>query len=167
MFFFFGWLPCHPSDMTLVEALQRFYNHICVRDLWLFVYPWKLCKPDMVSVFVEETCLVCVWAITTLGDSFSSGGGCDLASITRCRLTWGKFNELLAILISHLFLSHRKEEFTIHMSGAPCTIIPGPNPMRSASPATQWPGYDPRDVSQLATSPGEDAGQRPAACSQV
>ena len=38
-----------------------------------------------------------------LGDTLSSGGGCELASITRCRVAWGKFHELLPILTSRSF----------------------------------------------------------------
>ena len=33
-----------------------------------------------------------------LGDSLSSGGGCELAAITRCKSAWKKFRELLPIL---------------------------------------------------------------------
>ena len=33
-----------------------------------------------------------------IGDCSSSGGSCELASVTRCRVTWGKFNEILPVL---------------------------------------------------------------------
>ena len=33
----------------------------------------------------------------------SAGGGCELATITRCCVTWGKFNELLPIFPSRSF----------------------------------------------------------------
>ena len=59
MLFLFGWLPCQRSDMTLVEVSQRTYNHLCVRDLWLFVYSWKLCKPDMVPVSTFVSTSLC------------------------------------------------------------------------------------------------------------
>ena len=36
-----------------------------------------------------------------LGDCLSSGGSCELATITRCHVAWGKFYELLPILTSH------------------------------------------------------------------
>ena len=35
-----------------------------------------------------------------LGDTLSAGGGCELSSITRIRVAWGKFRELLPILTS-------------------------------------------------------------------
>ena len=38
-----------------------------------------------------------------LSDCLSSGRCCELATITRCRVAWGKFNELLPILTSHSF----------------------------------------------------------------
>ena len=44
MLLLFGWLPCQRSDMSLVEVSQRAYNHLCVRDLWLAVYSWNICK---------------------------------------------------------------------------------------------------------------------------
>ena len=61
MLLLFGWLPCQRSDMTLVEVSQRAYNHLCVRDLWLAVYSWKLCKPDIVPVYFLLNKLVWVW----------------------------------------------------------------------------------------------------------
>ena len=45
------WPPCQQSDMTLVEVSQCAYNQWCVRDVWLFVHLWNLCKADMVLVF--------------------------------------------------------------------------------------------------------------------
>ena len=38
MLFPFGWPPCQRSNITLVEVSQRAYNHLCVRDAWLFGY---------------------------------------------------------------------------------------------------------------------------------
>ena len=38
-----------------------------------------------------------------LGDCLSSGCGCELATITRCRVAWGKFNQLLLVLTSCSF----------------------------------------------------------------
>ena len=37
------------------------------------------------------------------GDCLSSDGGCGLATFTRCRIAWGKFNALLPILTSSSF----------------------------------------------------------------
>ena len=33
-----------------------------------------------------------------LGDMLSAGGGCELASITRCKWAWAKFRQLLPLL---------------------------------------------------------------------
>ena len=33
-----------------------------------------------------------------LGDMLSAGGGCELASITRCKCAWAKFRQLLPLL---------------------------------------------------------------------
>ena len=38
-----------------------------------------------------------------LGDCLSSGGRYELATVTRCRVAWGEFNELLPVLTSHSF----------------------------------------------------------------
>ena len=35
-----------------------------------------------------------------LGDMLSAGGGCELAAITRCKCAWGKFQQLLPLLIN-------------------------------------------------------------------
>ena len=49
----------------------------------------------------------------SLTDGLSSGGGCELASTTRCRAAWGKFNELLPILTSCSFLTISRGRVTI------------------------------------------------------
>ncbi len=54
----------------------------------------------MTEVTVGTERLEVVPSFCYLGDTLSSGGGCELASITRCRTAWGKFNELLPILTS-------------------------------------------------------------------
>ena len=36
-----------------------------------------------------------------LGDMLSAGGGCELAAITRCKCSWGKFRQLLPLLPNH------------------------------------------------------------------
>ena len=36
-------------------------------------------------------------------EDLSSGGGCELTSITRCHVAWGKFNELMSVLNSRRF----------------------------------------------------------------
>ena len=35
-----------------------------------------------------------------LGDMLSAGGGCELVAITRCKCAWGKFRQLLPLLIN-------------------------------------------------------------------
>ena len=40
----------HISGQIWVEVSQRASNHLYVRDLWLAVYSWNLCKPDIVPV---------------------------------------------------------------------------------------------------------------------
>ena len=35
-----------------------------------------------------------------LGDMLSAGGGCALAVVTRCKFAWGKFHQLLPLLIN-------------------------------------------------------------------
>ena len=43
-----------------------------------------------------------------LGDMLSAGGGCELASITRCKCAWAKFRQLLPLLANrHLSLLTR------------------------------------------------------------
>ena len=36
-----------------------------------------------------------------LGDMLSAGGGCELASITRCKCPWANFRQLLPLLANH------------------------------------------------------------------
>ena len=45
-----------------------------------------------------------------LGDSITPGGGCEAATVTRSRCSWGKFRELLPILVSTniSLATHRK-----------------------------------------------------------
>ena len=47
-----------------------------------------------------------------LGDCLSSGGDCELNTITRCCVTWGKLNELLPVLTSRSFsITSRRRVF--------------------------------------------------------
>ena len=52
------------------------------------------------EVLVGDDKLEVVASFCYLGDTLSAGGSCDLATIKRCRVAWGKFNELLPILTS-------------------------------------------------------------------
>ena len=54
----------------------------------------------MKKVIVSQEMLEVVPCFCHLGDCLSSGGGCGLATITRCRVAWGKFNEFLPVLTS-------------------------------------------------------------------
>ena len=55
----------------------------------------------MARVTVGREKLEVVPSFSYFGDCLSSGGGCGLAFITRWRVAWGKFNELLSILTTH------------------------------------------------------------------
>ena len=80
-----------------------------------------------------------------LGDCLFSGVGCKLASITRCRVAWGKFNELLPYLTSRSFpVTPKWRVYNICTRSTKRNL--GPNLILSASPVTQWPYYDPEDV---------------------
>lgn len=50
------------------------------------------------EVEVEGDTLDVVADFCYLGDTMSSGGGCELAVIWRCKSVWKKFKELLPIL---------------------------------------------------------------------
>ena len=64
-----------------------------------------------------------------LGDCLSSGGGCELAAITRCRVAWGKFNELLPVLTSRSFpITSRGRVYNSCVSSAMLYAKPGPQP---------------------------------------
>ena len=52
----------------------------------------------MTEVTVGRGKLEMVASFCDLGNFLSSGGGCDLATITRWCATWGKFNALLLVL---------------------------------------------------------------------
>ena len=57
----------------------------------------------MSEITVASEKLEVVSSFCYLGDTLSSGGGCELATITRCRVAKGKFNELLPILTARSF----------------------------------------------------------------
>ena len=50
----------------------------------------------------------------------SSGGSCELASITRCHVAWGKFNESCPSSPPAHLPSPQEEQFTIRVPTAPC-----------------------------------------------
>ena len=56
-------------------------------------------RPEAEVMMGEERIDV-VASFCYLGDMLSAGGGCELASITRIKTAWGKFNQLLPILTS-------------------------------------------------------------------
>ena len=101
----------------------------------------------MIEVILRREKLGGVLSLCYLGDFLFVN-----SPITRCCVTWGKFNELLSILI------------LCQECHATCKRILGPNLIWSVSPVMQWSGYDPLDVwchqlgsCQIARSPGEDA----------
>ena len=57
----------------------------------------------MAEVTVGGEKLVLVPSFFFHGDCLSSGGSCEHSTITRCRVTWGKFNKLLPIITSRTF----------------------------------------------------------------
>ena len=84
-----------------------------------------------------------------IGDCLSSGGGCELATITRCHLALGKFNELLPALTSRSFpitSKGRVYNSLVKSAKAPCKRNLGHNLSWLASPTQQWPSYDSLDV---------------------
>ena len=128
----------------------------------------------MTEVAVDTEMLEVVPSFYYLRDNLSSGGGCELATIIRCRMAWGKFNKLLPILTCCSFpftfrLRQREglqficqEHHALHKWNMGLSLI------WPASPATQWQGYDHLDVwchhqgpSQLATTLWEAAGEDP------
>lgn len=52
----------------------------------------------MKEVDVGEDKIEVVPEFCYLGDMLSAGGGCELAAITRCKVSWGKFRQLLPLL---------------------------------------------------------------------
>ena len=48
-----------------------------------------------------------------LGDMLSAGGGCELASITRCKCAWAKFRQIFPLLANgHLSLLTRDRVYS-------------------------------------------------------
>ena len=95
----------------------------------------------MTEVTMSRETLEVVPSFSYVGDCLSSGGS-EFASITRCRVAWGKCNEHLPTLTPAHFPSPPEKEFTIRVSGAPCAQNLGPKLLSSGSPTTQWPGFD-------------------------
>ena len=83
------------------------------------------------------------------GDCLSWCGGCEFVIPKRCRVTWGKFNELLPILTSRWFpITPRGRVYNSCVSIVHCSMQMklGPNLIRLVSPATLLPSYDLLDV---------------------
>ena len=84
----------------------------------------------MIEVTVGREMLEVMPSFCHILDCLSSGGGCELDSITRCCVAWRKFNELLPTLtptISH-HLQRKSLQFTRQECHAPCKLGPGPQP---------------------------------------
>ena len=50
------------------------------------------------SLLLQDDLIDVVDSICYLGDMISAGGGCELSTINRTRVAWGKFHELLPLL---------------------------------------------------------------------
>ena len=64
---------------------------------------WPIDGSLMTEVTVGRGKFRVVPSFCYLGDYLSSDGGCELATITRCRVAWGKFNLLLPVLTFRSF----------------------------------------------------------------
>lgn len=74
---------------------------------------------QMKEVFVGEERLEVVSEFCYLGDMLSAGGGCELATSTRCKVAWGKFRQLLPLLTNrHLPLPTRGRVYSACIRGA-------------------------------------------------
>ena len=82
------------------------------------------------EVTVDREKLELVPSFSYPGDCLSSGGGCKLATITSCRVAWGKFTELLSIITP--FISHHLQRKIV--PGVPCSM--------QAKPGPHWTAYD-------------------------
>ena len=74
----------------------------------------------MAEATVGREKLEVVSSLCYLGDALSLGGGCELATITRCRVAWGIFNESCPSSPPAHFPLPPEDEFTIRVSGMPC-----------------------------------------------
>ena len=83
----------------------------------------------MTEVTVDGEKLEVVPSFCCLGDCLSSGGSCERTSMTRCRVAWGKYNDLLPGLTSCPFPITSRRRIMIPASGAPCSMQAnlGPN----------------------------------------
>ena len=90
------------------------------------------------EVTIGREMLEVVPSFCYLGDYLSSVGGCELATITRCRVAWGKFNEFLPVLTPRSFpiTSRGRVYNSCQECHAPCKRYLGPDFIRVASPAT-------------------------------
>ena len=163
-----------------ISTNSIFCGGCSTRNAVLFLALWSLirCKQctgqarpvygrPMTEVTVGQEKLQVVPPFCYLRDCLSSGGHCELASITTCHVAWDKFNELLPVLTSHVFPIASRWIWRIYIHQerhAPSKWNPGPNLIWFVSPAMQWPSYDLLDVqchhqgpSQLTRSSGGDA----------
>ena len=85
------------TDAVVSLALWKPITSFGVNDI--LDWPDQDCRPKTEVTEGREK-LGVVPYFCYLGDCSSSGGGCELASITRCGVAWGEFNELLPIFTS-------------------------------------------------------------------
>ena len=86
---------CMISRLQL-DRLQKTGKHPCMVCRDVQVLPdGMLVKVTVVGIKIEVVSEFCY-----LGDMLFSGGDCELASTVRCRTAWGKFRELIPILIN-------------------------------------------------------------------
>ena len=80
----------------------NFQSALCLGTAW--PVDGRLVK----EVMIGDEKLEVVQKFCYLEDMLSAGGGCELASITRCKCAWAKFRQLLPLLaIRHLLLLTR------------------------------------------------------------
>ena len=82
----------------------------------------------MTEVTVGREKLEVLPSFCCLGDCLLSGDGCELATIWRCHVVWGTFNELLSVLTSRSFPTTSRGRVHNFVSGVPCSMPAKPEP---------------------------------------
>ena len=150
-----GWV--HTGCIGISDTLKPDSTFRCKRCI-------GLTRPvdgrPVTGVTVVRMKLDVVRSFCYLGESLSSGGGCELASIRRCWVACGKFNELLPIPTSRSFpIIYRERNHNTCIRGAMLRARKNlvPRPRLICIPC--WMCSHHQGSSQLTRTQGEDAAR--------
>ena len=94
----------HKKCSGIKNSLTSDLNFRCARCLGT---AWPVDGILVKEVMIGDEKLEVVPEFCYLGDMLSAGGGCELASITRCKCAWAKFRQFLPLQSSFIIIDQR------------------------------------------------------------